>query len=74
MEEYRVTGDAGLAQSRQAPLRDYLLDAGLATVSEIFVGTASCTPWHSVTSMELACVLEAWVKLESIRRGKRKEE
>ena len=38
MAEYRVTGNAELAQSRLAPIRDHLLDAGLGTISEIFDG------------------------------------
>lgn len=38
MAEYRVTGNVELAQSRLAPFRDHLLDAGLGTISEIFDG------------------------------------
>jgi Amylo-alpha-1,6-glucosidase. len=53
----------------------YLLDAGLATVSEIFDGEPPHTPRGAPSqAWSVAWVLEAWVKLESIRRGKRKEE
>jgi len=38
LAEYRVTGDATLAQSRLKPVQDHLLDAGLGTVSEILDG------------------------------------
>ena len=75
MEEYRITGDTGLAQSRQALLRDHLLDAGLGTLSEIFDGEPPHAPRGALPqAWSVACVLEAWVKLESIWRGKRKEE
>jgi 4-alpha-glucanotransferase len=75
MAEYRVTGDVELARSRLAPLRDHLLDAGLGTISEIFDGE----PPHAARGVpsqawSVACVLEAWVKLESIRQGQQKEE
>jgi glycogen debranching enzyme len=64
LAEYRVTGNAALAQSRLSPLRDHLLDAGLGTVSEIFDGE----PPHAARgapsqAWSVACVLEAWVKL-----------
>ncbi|BCT67100.1 amylo-alpha-1,6-glucosidase [Nitrosospira sp. NRS527] len=68
MAEYRVTGDAEMAQSRLAPFRDHLLDAGLGTISEIFDGE----PPHASRgapsqAWSVACVLEAWVKLERAR-------
>lgn len=65
MAEYKVTGDAGLAQSRLAPFRDHLLDAGLGTISEIFDGE----PPHAARgapsqAWSVACILETWIKLE----------
>ncbi|MEO8992049.1 MAG: amylo-alpha-1,6-glucosidase, partial [Nitrosospira sp.] len=75
MAEYRVTEDAGLAQSRLAPFRDHLLDAGLGSISEIFDGEPPHAPRGAPSqAWSVACVLETWVKLEGIRRGKRKEE
>jgi len=75
LAEARVTGDAGAAQRRLAPLRDHMLDAGLGTVSEIFDGApphvprgAPCQAWS------VACTLEAWWRLEQMkRRSERKE-
>lgn len=79
MAEYRVTGDAELAQSRLAPIHDHLLDAGLGTISEIFDGE----PPHASRgapsqAWSVACVLAAWVALERARsrarEGMAKEE
>ena len=68
MAEYRVTGDAELAQSRLAPIRDHLLDAGLGTISEIFDGEPPHAPRGAPSqAWSVACVLEAWVKLERAR-------
>jgi glycogen debranching enzyme len=76
MAEYRVTGDAELAQSRLAPMREHLLDAGLGTISEIFDGEPPHEPRGTPSqAWSVACVLEAWVKLERVRRAaKQKEE
>ncbi|HEY6044231.1 MAG TPA: amylo-alpha-1,6-glucosidase [Nitrosospira sp.] len=76
MAEYRVTGNAELAQSRLAPMRDHLLDAGLGTISEIFDGEPPHEPRGAPSqAWSVACVLEAWVKLERVRRtAKQKEE
>ncbi len=70
LAEYRTTGNAELAQSRLSPIRDHLLDAGLGTVSEIFDGE----PPHAARgapsqAWSVACILDAWVKLERARRG-----
>ena len=69
MAEYRVTGNAELAQSRLAPIRDHLLDAGLGTISEIFDGEPPHEPRGAPSqAWSVAGVLEAWVKLERVRR------
>ncbi|SFO04821.1 amylo-alpha-1,6-glucosidase [Nitrosospira briensis] len=68
LAEYRVTGNAELAQSRLAPIRDHLLDAGLGTISEIFDGEPPHAPRGAPSqAWSVACVLEAWVKLERAR-------
>ena len=74
LAEYRVTGNAELAQSRLLPIRDHLLDAGLGTISEIFDGE----PPHAARgapsqAWSVACVLEAWVKLERSRHTAKAE-
>jgi 4-alpha-glucanotransferase len=76
MAEYRVSGNAELAQSRLAPMRDHLLDAGLGMISEIFDGEPPHEPRGAPSqAWSVACVLEAWVKLERVRRtAKQKEE
>ncbi|SEK41798.1 amylo-alpha-1,6-glucosidase [Nitrosovibrio tenuis] len=76
MAEYRVTGNADLAQSRLAPMRDHLLDAGLGTISEIFDGEPPHEPRGAPSqAWSVAGILEAWVKLERVRRAaKQKEE
>ena len=76
MAEYRVTGNAELAQSRLAPMRDHLLDAGLGTISEIFDGEPPHEPRGAPSqAWSVATVLEAWVKLERVRRvAQQKEE
>ncbi|MDE2365844.1 MAG: glycogen debranching enzyme family protein [Betaproteobacteria bacterium] len=69
MAEYRVTGNAGLAQSRLASMCDHLLDAGLGTISEIFDGEPPHEPRGAPSqAWSVACLLEAWVKLERVRR------
>lgn len=70
LAEHRVTGDAVLAQSRLMPIRDHLLNAGLGTVSEIFDGDPPHTARGAPSqAWSVACVLEAWVKLEHDRRN-----
>ena len=69
LAEYRVHGDAAAAQARLTPIRDHLLDAGLGTVSEILDGAAPHVPRGApAQAWSVACVLEAWQRLE---RGKR---
>ncbi|HWP01279.1 MAG TPA: amylo-alpha-1,6-glucosidase [Methylococcus sp.] len=76
LAEHRVTGDAERAQSRLEPIRDHLFDAGLGTVSEIFDGDPPHLPRGApAQAWSVACVLEAWWKLERAKRqgkGKRK--
>lgn len=70
LAEQRVTGNAELALSRLEAIRTHLLEAGLGSVSEIFDGdyphTARGAPSQA---WSVACVIEAWVKLERARRS-----
>jgi len=62
---YRVGGDAAAAQRVLEPVADHLLDAGLGTVSEIFDGDPPHTPRGApAQAWSVACVLEAWWRLE----------
>ena len=64
LAEYRVTGDAGLALSRLAPMADHLSDAGLGSVSEIFDGDPPHSPRGApLQAWSVACTLEAWWRL-----------
>ena len=66
---HRVTDDAAAAQSYLEPMRDHLYDAGLGTVSEIFDGAAPHLPRGCpAQAWSVACVLEAWWRLEAARR------
>ncbi|HEX9179358.1 MAG TPA: amylo-alpha-1,6-glucosidase [Burkholderiales bacterium] len=72
LAEARVTGDAQAAQARLAPLRDHLLDAGLGTVSEIFDGAPPHAPRGAPSqAWSVACTLEAWWRLEQMKRQQR---
>ena len=65
LAQYRVTGDAASAQALLAPIAEHLHDAGLGQVSEIFDGDPPHTPRGCpAQAWSVACVLEAWVKLE----------
>ncbi|MGQ0657560.1 MAG: amylo-alpha-1,6-glucosidase [Chromatiales bacterium] len=69
LAEYRVHGNAAAAQARMEAIRDHLLDAGMGTVSEIFDGEAPFTPRGAPSqAWSVACVLEAWWRLEKARR------
>ena len=69
LAEYRVTGDAAAAQARLEPIGDHLLDAGLGTVSEILDGEPPHTPRGApAQAWSVACVLEAWSRLERAKR------
>jgi len=70
LAHYRVHGDAAAAQRWLEPIRDHLLDAGLGQVSEIFDGDPPHTPRGCpAQAWSVACVLEAWWRLEQARRG-----
>jgi 4-alpha-glucanotransferase len=70
LAEYRVHGDHALARSRLEPIRDHLFDAGLGSVSEIFDGDAPHTPRGAPSqAWSVACILEAWWRLEGARRA-----
>jgi 4-alpha-glucanotransferase len=69
LAEYRVRGDAAAAQARLRPIRDHLLDAGLGTVSEILDGAPPHVPRGApAQAWSVACVLEAWQRLERLKR------
>jgi glycogen debranching enzyme len=68
LAQHRVTGDAAAAQALLLPIADHLRDAGLGQVSEIFDGDPPHTPRGCpAQAWSVACVLEAWVKLEKER-------
>ena len=70
LAEYRVTGNAVAAQARLEPIRDHLTDAGLGTVSEIFDGAPPHRPRGCPSqAWSVACVLEAWWRLERAKSG-----
>lgn len=70
LAEYRVHGDAKAAQNRLEPIRDHLLDAGLGTVSEIFDGAVPhCPRGTPAQAWSVACVLEAWQRLERFKKN-----
>jgi predicted glycogen debranching enzyme len=68
LAEYRVTGNAAAAQARLEPIADHLLDAGLGTVGEIFDGDPPYRPRGCpAQAWSVACILDAWVRLERYR-------
>ena len=70
MAEYRIHGDAARAQDWLAPIGDHLLDAGLGTISEIFEAAPPHLPCGAPSqAWSVACVLEAWTRLERARRS-----
>lgn len=67
--EHKVSGDVDKAMSRLEPLREHLFDAGLGTVSEIFEAEPPHKPCGTpAQAWSVACVLEAWWRLERERR------
>lgn len=69
LAEHRVHGNAAAAQAWLLPVRDHLLDAGLGTVSEILDGAAPHVPRGApAQAWSVACVLEAWQRLERLKR------
>ena len=70
LAQYRVTGDAVAAQALLAPIEAHLRDAGLGQISEIFDGDPPHTPRGCpAQAWSVACVLEAWWKLERAKRA-----
>jgi 4-alpha-glucanotransferase len=66
---FRVTGDAASAQRLLAPIADHLTDAALGQVSEIFEGAPPHAPCGApAQAWSVACVLEAWWRLEQAKR------
>jgi len=69
LAEFRVTQDVDKALSRLEPIRDHLFDAGLGTVSEIFDAKPPHSPRGApAQAWSVACVLEAWWRLEREKR------
>ena len=74
LAHYRVHGDAAAAQKWLTPIADHLADAGLGQVSEIFDGDAPHTPRGApAQAWSVACILEAWWRLERAKRGGTKQ-
>jgi predicted glycogen debranching enzyme len=74
LAEYRVFGDADLAQARLAAIRDHLFDAGLGSVSEIFDAAPPHLPRGAPSqAWSVACVIEAWWRIERTRRGEKSD-
>ncbi|MGF1613916.1 MAG: amylo-alpha-1,6-glucosidase [Gammaproteobacteria bacterium] len=74
LADYRVRGNARVAQSWLEPIRDHLCDAGLGTVSEIFDGAPPHHPRGCPTqAWSVACVLEAWWRLERLQPSRQAE-
>jgi 4-alpha-glucanotransferase len=70
LAQYRVTGDAAAAQAVLAGIEPHLSDAGLGQINEVFDGDPPHTPRGCpAQAWSVACVLEAWWKLERAKRG-----
>lgn len=70
LANWRVSGDAAAAQSILAGIEPHLGDAGLGQVSEIFDGDPPHTPRGCpAQAWSVACILEAWWKLEKAKRS-----
>jgi predicted glycogen debranching enzyme len=70
LANYRVNGDPVAAQGLLAGIEPHLSDAGLGQISEIFDGDPPHTPRGCpAQAWSVACVLEAWWKLEHARLG-----
>ncbi len=69
LANYRVSHDIDMAFSCLEPIRDHLFDAGLGTISEIFDADPPHKPRGApAQAWSVACVLEAWWRLEKGRR------
>jgi len=70
LAHYRVNSNAAAAQQLLEPVQDHLRDAGLGTISEIFDGDLPHTPRGApAQAWSVACVLEAWWRLDQARRA-----
>jgi 4-alpha-glucanotransferase len=70
LAHYRVHGDPAAAQAWLEPIGDHLADAGLGQVSEIFDGDPPHLPRGApAQAWSVACVLEAWWRLERARQA-----
>ncbi|PKO43091.1 MAG: glycogen debranching protein [Betaproteobacteria bacterium HGW-Betaproteobacteria-22] len=70
LAEFKVSSDAALALSLFDEMRNHLMEAGLGTVSEVFDGDYPHTPRGApMQAWSVACLIEAWVKLERARNG-----
>jgi predicted glycogen debranching enzyme len=70
LANWRVSGDPAAAQAILAGIEPHLSDAGLGQVSEIFDGDPPHTPRGCpAQAWSVACILEAWWKLERAKRG-----
>jgi 4-alpha-glucanotransferase len=69
LANYRVTGDVAAAQALLAGIEPHLRDAGLGQISEVFDGDPPHTPRGCpAQAWSVACILEAWWKLERAKR------
>jgi 4-alpha-glucanotransferase len=69
LAEYRVLGDADLAQARLSAIGDHLFDAGLGSVSEVFDAAPPHLPGGAPSqAWSVACVIEAWWRIERTKR------
>ena len=68
LANWRVSGDAAAAQAILAGIEPHLSDAGLGQIAEIFDGDPPHTPRGCpAQAWSVACILEAWWKLERAR-------
>ena len=70
LAHYRVHRDAAAAQAWLEPIADHLADTGLGQISEILDGDPPHTPRGApAQAWSVACVLEAWWRLERAKRA-----
>ncbi len=68
LAEFKVHGDAKIAQALLEPIRHHLFDAGLGTISEIFDGAPPHIPRGCPSqAWSVACILDAWWRLEQAK-------
>jgi 4-alpha-glucanotransferase len=72
LAHFRVHGDAATAQRFLEPIGDHFFDAGLGQVSEIFDGEPPHVPRGCpAQAWSVACILEAWRRLEHAKTAAR---